>query len=113
MNWKNLSVEAKSIVEWVENPYIERGEIIKIKVGEVFHRERTDGRPNVDILVTKELYQEVLQYVLENKEIQCEYFSDVLFFKPRGENKLKWLGTPNSDTRERIKQMMNDTEIVD
>jgi hypothetical protein len=83
MQWSDLSNEAKSIIEWVENPYTHEKETVEIKIGETFHRDCpklcndfTDDEPKCDILVTKELFQEVLMYVTEDDKIQCEQFID-------------------------------------
>ena len=95
MKWNDLSNDAKSIIEWVENPFTNKRETIEIKIGEVFHRKcsmycEDDGRqPDVNILVTKELYQEVLRFVTEDDEIQCEQFMDGLLFKLKEDSKVK------------------------
>ena len=41
------------------------------------------GEPlgDVNILVTKKLYQEILKYVTEREDIQCEQFGDGLIFR--------------------------------
>lgn len=39
MKWNDLSNDAKSIIEWVENPFTNKRETIEIKIGEVFHRK--------------------------------------------------------------------------
>ena len=36
MKWNDLSNDAKSIIEWVENPFTNKRETIEIKIGEVF-----------------------------------------------------------------------------
>lgn len=77
MEWKNLSNEAKSVIEWIENPFTGERETIEIKIGEVFQRKF----PSVNILVTKELYQEILRFVTEDDNIQCEQFMDNLLFR--------------------------------
>ena len=91
MKWNDLSNDAKSIIEWVENPFKNKRETIEIKIGEVFHRKYGDNgrQPDVNILVTKELYQEVLRFVIEDDEIQCEQFMDGLLFKLKEDSKVK------------------------
>ena len=95
MKWNDLSNDAKSIIEWVENPFTNKRETIEIKIGEVFHRKcqmhcGDDGRQSdVNILVTKELYQEVLRFVTEDDEIQCEQFIDGLLFRLKEDSKVK------------------------
>ena len=95
MKWNDLSNDAKSIIEWIENPFTNKRETIEIKIGEVFHRKcpmycgNNDMKPDVNILVTKELYQEVLRFVTEDDEIQCEQFMDGLLFKLKEDSKVK------------------------
>ena len=95
MKWNDLSNDAKSIIEWIENPFTNKRETIEIKIGEVFHRKcpsyyGDNGRqPDVNILVTKELYQEVLRFVIEDDEIQCEQFMDGFLFKLKEDSKVK------------------------
>ena len=64
MEWKNLSNEAKSVIEWVENPYTNRRETIKIEVGGFFNPIK-----DVNIQITKELFNEILSWVQYDKEI--------------------------------------------
>ena len=88
MEWKNLSDEAKGILEWVEDPYIKKRETIEIKIGNVFYRKcpkicgdfgETLG--DVNIPITQKLYQEILKYVTESEDIQCKQFTDGLIFR--------------------------------
>ena len=95
MKWNDLSNDAKSIIEWVENPFTNKRETIEIKIGEVFHRKcpmyyGDNGRqPDVNILVTKELYQEILRFVTEDDKNQCKQFMDGLLFKLKEYSKVK------------------------
>ena len=95
MEWNELSNEAKSVIEWVENPFTNKRETIEIKIGEVFHRKcpmycgNNGKQPDVNIFITKELYQEVLRFVIEDDEIQCEQFMDGLLFKLKEDSKVK------------------------
>ena len=95
MKWNDLSNDAKSIIEWVENPFTNKRETIEIKIGEVFHKKcpmyfgNNGGQPDVNILITKELYQEVLRFVTEDDEIQYEQFIDGLLFKLKEDSKVK------------------------
>jgi hypothetical protein len=83
MDWNDLSDKAKSIIEWCENPYTNKKETVEIKEGSIFHRDcpklcgNFDGDDLVcDILVTKELYWEVLNYVAADENIQYSQFAD-------------------------------------
>lgn len=88
MLWKELTDEAKSVIEWVEDPFTNKRTTIDIKIGERFQRkcpmycgDFSGKEQNVDILITKEIYQEILQFVTEDKELQCEQFTDSLIFQ--------------------------------
>lgn len=94
MEWNDLSNSAKSIIEWVENPFTNQRETIEIKIGEVFHRKCPmycgDNWKHPDVIVTKELYQEILKFVTEDNEIQCEQFVDgSLLFKLKENSNVK------------------------
>ena len=88
MEWKNLSDKAKGILECLENPYTKNRETIEIKIGEVCYRKCPKscgdfGEPldDVNILVTKELYQEVLCYVSESEDMRYEQLADGIVFR--------------------------------
>ena len=95
MKWNHLSNDAKSIIEWVDNPFTDKMETIEIKIGKVFHRKcpvycgDNGKQSDVNILVTKELYQEVLRFVTEDDEIQCEQFMDSLLFRLKENSTVK------------------------
>lgn len=96
MLWTELSNEAKSIIEWIEDPFTNKRATIDIKIGEIFQRkcpiycgDFSGKEQNVNILITKEIYQEILQFVTEDKELQCEQFTDNLIFKIRDDSELK------------------------
>ena len=88
MDWKNLSEEAKGIIEWVVNPFTDVKETIEIKIGEVFHRKCPklcmdfyEPVANVNIPMTKKLYQEILKYVSKQEDMEYEESSDRLIFR--------------------------------
>ena len=64
MEWRNLSDEAKSVIEWVENPYTYKREIISIEVGGYFNPIK-----EVNIQITEELFKEILSWVESDKEL--------------------------------------------
>lgn len=68
MEWKNLSDKAKSVIEWVENPYTHKREIIAIEVGGYFNPIR-----EVNIQITEELFKEILSWVESDKELIYNY----------------------------------------
>lgn len=92
MEWKDLSDEAKSIVEWVVSPFTNFKKTIEIKIGEVFHRDcprlcgdYDDPLGDINILVTNKLYQEILKYVSKDEDIQYEERSGSLSFRLKDE----------------------------
>ncbi len=91
MKWKDLSNEAKNIIEWVEDPYSNHQMTIEIKIGEYFQPEgdNSQRRTPTKILVTSEIYQEVIKFVASDKELQCEQFTDSFIFRIKDNSKLK------------------------
>lgn len=65
MEWNDLSLDAKSIIEWVECPREGDYNSVAIKVGEIFEKP-TDRR----IMVTQKLFDEVLNFVKEDANMQ-------------------------------------------
>lgn len=95
MLWKELTGEAKSVIEYVEDPFTNKRTTIEIKIGERFQRkcpmycgDDFGEEQDVDILITKEIYQEILQFVTEDKELQCEQFTDSLIFRIKDDSNL-------------------------
>lgn len=84
MEWKNLSNEAKGVIEWVENPYTNRRETIKIEVGGYFNPIR-----EVNIQITEELFDEILSWVEWDKELTCEHNGSELIFRLIDDSKIK------------------------
>lgn len=39
MNWNSLSDKAKNVIEWVENPFTDKKEIVTINEGKYFVRD--------------------------------------------------------------------------
>lgn len=95
MQWKELSNDAKSVIEWVEDPFTDKRTTIEVKIGERFQRncpmycgDFSGKEQNVNVLITKELYQEILRFVTEDKELQCEQFTDSLILKIKDDSDL-------------------------
>lgn len=66
MEWKDLSKDAKNILEWVKNPFTDEYETITVKVGGIFHRDvakHFSDMGDVNILVSLELYSEIVEFV--------------------------------------------------
>lgn len=78
MEWKDISNEAKSVIEWIENPFTNRKEDIEIKVGANFQRdvpayaEYSSGK--VDIPITMKLFSEIIKFVAEDKYLETVLF---------------------------------------
>lgn len=84
MEWKNLSNESKSVIEWVENPFTHKREIISIEIGGYFNPIR-----EVNIQITEELFKEILSWVQYDKEITYELNGSKLTFKLSDDSKVK------------------------
>lgn len=84
MEWKNLSNESKSVIEWVENPFTRKREIISIEIGGYFNPIR-----EVNIQITEELFKEILSWVQYDKEITYELNGSKLTFKLSDDSKVK------------------------
>lgn len=84
MEWKDLSIEARSIIEWVENPYTSKRETIKIEVGGYFNPSM-----GVNILITKELFDEILSWVEWDKELISERNGSKLMFRLSDDSEIK------------------------
>ena len=54
MEWNDLSNSAKSIIEWVENPFTNQRETIEIKIGEVFQERALTLEPQTSLYRAKE-----------------------------------------------------------
>ena len=82
MNWNSLSDEAKNVIEWVENPFTDKKEIVTINEGKYFVRDYQNKRPfgyisqfsnnnsNCKILITKPLYEEIKEFQFINISFQ-------------------------------------------
>ena len=89
MDWKELSDKAKSIIEWVEDPYTNKRRTIKIKIGEYFEPETIYAIKPTQIMVTKEIYQEIMDFVTNDRELEYELFPDRFIFKIKDDSELK------------------------
>ena len=72
--WNELSNEAKSVIEWVENPLTNKKEEIEIQVGVNFQRnvpaysfEKSD---KVDIPITMKLFSEIIKFVSNDNNLE-------------------------------------------
>jgi hypothetical protein len=64
MIWKELSNDAKSVIEWVQNPYNDKYEKVEIEIGK--HFSRFGG---VNILITEKLFKEICDYCMSDSEL--------------------------------------------
>lgn len=86
MEWKDLSNEAKSIIEWVQNPFTYKKELISIEIGGHFIKEHLpkysyDDSDRIDILITKELYKEIVKYVTQDNNLNYIISKNGITFK--------------------------------
>lgn len=88
MKWVDLTDEAKGVIEWVVSPITNFRQTIEIKIGETFHRKcpkfcGDHGEPigDINIPITKELFQEILKYVKQTEDMQYEEKTDRLIFR--------------------------------
>jgi hypothetical protein len=64
MKWNDISNEAKSVIEWVQNPYTDKYEKVEIEVGKLFIRSG-----GVNILITTTLFKEIVKYCMSDNEL--------------------------------------------
>lgn len=89
MQWNDLSDDAKGIIEWVEDPYTNKRRSIEIRIGEYFEPVTPYRMKPTKIMVTKEIYREVLSFVAKDREIQYEQMDNRLIFKIKDDSDLK------------------------
>lgn len=89
MNWNSLSRDAKGIIEWIEDPYSGRRMELEIILGTYFEPVSLYGTKPTKIMVTNEVYQEVLKFVSEDEDLEYKQTSDGMVFKIKESSKLK------------------------
>lgn len=74
MEWKDLSREAKAILEWVINPFDKKKETVEIQVGTNFTREIPKDKIydgiTCDVPITKKLFSEIIKYVASDNNLE-------------------------------------------
>ena len=88
MKWNNLSIEAKSVIEWVENAYTKNRNDICIEVGHHFKRYCGDNGI-VDILITDELYEEIKRFIQEDDNLEITKEVKEISFKIKDSSNLQ------------------------
>lgn len=85
MEWKQLSNEAKNVIEWLESPFTGRYNKIEIEVGKSFVATQTN------VLITQKLFNEITKYVTqdENIKVNPSEFENKLSFEFSEEFKSK------------------------
>lgn len=85
IEWKNLSNEAKSVIEWVVNPITGKRETIRVEIGQVFTRKvpmyHYSDSDKVEILITEKLFDEICEYVMHDDNMDCIMSNVSLVFK--------------------------------
>lgn len=89
MKWNELSNEAKGIIEWVEDPCTNQRKTLEISIGEYFEQKTRYKDISVKIMVTKEVYDEVVKYVECDKELESAQFPNSYLFRIKKESALK------------------------
>lgn len=81
MNWNELSEDAKSVIEWVKNPFTDKKEVVTVAEGKYFIKNYQNKRSlrytetyledkgNCKILITKPLYDEIRVYVEQDNNL--------------------------------------------
>lgn len=76
MEWKELSDEAKSVIEWVESPFSNKKENIEIQVGVNFQRKVHGYK--CDIPMSMQLFSEIIKYVASDNNLETvSYDADI------------------------------------
>lgn len=74
MKWNQLSNEAKSVIEWVENPFTDKKEDVEIQVGVNFQRNipiySFESSGKVDIFITMKLFSEIIKFVENDNNLE-------------------------------------------
>ena len=89
MGWNELTNEAKGIIEWIEDPYTGKRRILEIKIGEMFEPVSIYAMKPTRIMITKDLYQEVISFVKEDKNLDWWHFTDGFTFKIKDSSNFK------------------------
>ena len=75
MLWKELSRDAKNVIEWVEDPYTGKKKEITIKIGEVF-----SPMSDIKIFITEELFEEITKFIRLDENMCYELKDDIITF---------------------------------
>lgn len=83
--WQDLSVEAKGVIEWVESPYTHKRMVVEVELNKYFSPVK-----DVNILITSELFEEILSYVKFDSNLTYNMAGDWKFtFKIKDDIDLK------------------------
>lgn len=84
LEWKNLSDDAKNVIEFAVNPFTDKCEIINIEVGKHFVREKVPMyATKVDILITPELFKEIKDFITQDENFEYTLTENSLIFKDK------------------------------
>lgn len=74
MEWNELSNEAKSVIEWVENPFTNKKEDVEIQVGVNFQRNvsayLSEDSGEINIPMTMRLFSEIIKFVASDNNLE-------------------------------------------
>jgi len=70
MLWKNLSIQAKSILEWVENPLTNKRMTITVERNKIWFMKCPVWSGDVRVNVTDSIFSEIKDYINSDKNIK-------------------------------------------
>ena len=88
MVWKDLSNDAKSVIEWIENPFTGERETIAIGVGMIFSMNYK-GIQKTSITISETLYEEIKAYVMDDEDLEYEEKDGIFSFRVKETSPLK------------------------
>ena len=88
MVWKDLSNDAKSVIEWIENPFTGERETLVIEAGTIFSMDY-NGIQKTSITISEALYNEIKTYVKNDEELEYEEKDGVFSFRIKATSSLK------------------------
>lgn len=82
MLWKDLSREAKSVLEWTTHVWSDEPQVLVIERGKMFVQEvkYTGG---VEIFITDELFDEIVRFLPYSKSTVYDINSNVIRVQPK------------------------------
>ena len=70
MLWEELSNDAKSIIEWMENPITNQKHTITLEKNKKWSMSSPNWGKTPEVMVTNSVFSEIKKYVIENHDIR-------------------------------------------